>query len=170
MKLIESTNNYDCVAAALAMVLGTDLGEIERILFHNLMKPFPEPWDNLPKVPDMNVICEFMAGVGWALMPFEYNPQCSPHPDCPPVPVYPFREAGNVGGHFLASFQRVWEKQLSLGPGLIEGTVDETGHMVAWSGDAIYDPRGCIYSLNVTNKFDFVPKRFWLAAPMAVTE
>jgi hypothetical protein len=169
MNLLKSSNN-DCVAAAMAMVIGCKMSVVTSRLFTNLDTPFHAPFHELPKVPDMTVICEYMLQRGLAMVPFERNPQCSPHPDCPPVPVYPFREAGQVGGRFLDGPLAVWERQLTLGPGLIEGSVGEMGHMVAWSGDSVYDPRGFIYSLNVADKFDFVPKRFWLAAPMAVTE
>jgi hypothetical protein len=59
----------------------------------------------------------------------------------------------------------VFEGQLSHGKGVIEGVITSTakGHMVAWDGAVIYDPRGYMYSLNVANKFDFSPSRFWLA-------
>jgi hypothetical protein len=109
----------------------------------------------MPKVPSMEEL------VAWAyrkqrtgLVPFPFHPHCSPHPNCPGVPVWPDDDPNEV-----------FEGQLSHGKGVIEGVITSTakGHMVAWDGAVIYDPRGYMYSLNVANKFDFSPSRFWLA-------
>ena len=161
MKLITSSDN-DCVAASLAMLFDVEIGFIETHLFTALTKPFMRPWDGLPKVPDMNIICDW----AWetheiALVPFEYDPQCSPHKDCPPVSVYP-RTITTLG----ATADWVFDKQMAYGPGLIEGNTlgREVGHMCAWDGKIIYDPRGYCYSYNVAKeKFGYQITRFWLA-------
>jgi len=166
MRLIKQQGNADCVAAALAMVLnewtGGGIDYIKTALFSYLPKPFTGEWSDLPKVPDMNIICNW----AWdshsiALVPFEYSPTCTPARGCPPVPVWPRNTRSGMGP------EEAWLRHLSYGPGLLEGSLigREVGHMVAWSGDAIYDPRGYIYSLNVAQeKFKFQPARFWLAA------
>ena len=154
---------YKCVAASLAMLIGTDIGHVEKRLFTGLPKPFSGQWADLPKVPDMNVIC------GWlwetheiALIPFEYNPQCTPHKDCPPVSVYP-RTANcpYPTGHDQ------FRIQMDYGPGLIEGNITagrEVGHMCAWDGKVIHDPRGYCYSYHIAQvKFGYQITRFWLA-------
>jgi hypothetical protein len=152
MNLVTARNN-DCVAASLAMAFDINAGEIKSTLFTGLPKPFPAPWNELPKVPDMNVICNWAWGTKKiALVPFEYNPKCTPHKDCPPVPVWE-----DPDGAFAQA--------LSYGEGLLEGVKikAERGHMCAWDGQAIYDPRGCIYSRNVAEAyFDFRIRRFWL--------
>ena len=160
MNLITSSNN-DCVAASLAMLLGVDIGYIELHLFTALTKPFTGRWVDLPKVPDMNVICDWLwEPCGIALVPFEYNPQCTPHKDCPPVPVYP---RTTVGPHETAHV--AFKAQMNYGPGLLEGlTEGEVGHMCAWDGKIIHDPRGYCYTPNVAQeKFDYQMTRFWLA-------
>jgi hypothetical protein len=163
MNLIKQEGTDDCVAAALAMVFDVSLGYIKAELFTDLMFPFPEPWDKLPKVPDMNVICDYAMGQqGVALVPFELDPLCSPHVDCKPVPVWPRSKTATARGP--------WKFEIALrkGPGLIEGTLtrngNQLGHMVAWDGTVIYDPRGYCYSTNVAMpRFNFQPRRFWLA-------
>lgn len=155
MNLITSSNN-SCVAASLAMLFDCSIDIIKSELFSSLLYPFPAPWSHLPKVPDMNVICDW----AWnnrrvALVPFEYNPYCSPAADCPPIPVWP--ESGDV--------EKAFSRALGYGAGLLEGLVDEKrGHMCAWSGNVVHDPRGYSYSRNVAkSKFGFHIIRFWLA-------
>ena len=161
MKLITSNNN-DCVAASLAMLFDVDLSYVETRLFANLPKPFPGQWADLPKVPDMNVICDWAWQRRTALIPFEYDPQCTPHKDCPPVSAYPRTTSSpHKTGH--AQFKI----QLDYGPGLIEGVITgrEVGHMCAWDGKVIHDPRGYCYSYHIAQeKFDYRVTRFWLAA------
>ncbi|MHC4121287.1 MAG: hypothetical protein ACYSWO_27750 [Planctomycetota bacterium] len=161
MKLVKGRCGFDCVAASLAMVCEADLDYIMLALFSDLEKPFSGLWSHIPKIPDMNAVCDWMWGDRKiALVPFEYNPQSTPHKDCPPVPVWPrsLRCRGDA--------DNAWARALAYGPGLLEGTTGTLGHMVAWSGDAIYDPRGFIYSINIAvEKFEFSPRRFWLAVP-----
>jgi hypothetical protein len=160
MKLITTTNN-DCVAASLAMLFDVDLGYIETLLFTALTKPFSGQWSGFPKVPDMNIICDWACQRGTALVPFEYDPQCTPHKSCPPVSVYP---QTTRCPHETAD--AAFDKQMEYGPGLIEGTIigREVGHMCAWDGKVIYDPRGYCYTRNVAKeKFGYQITRFWLA-------
>jgi hypothetical protein len=160
MNLVHSFSN-DCVAASLAMLFGCDIEAIKHELFSNLMHPFPAPWDCLPKVPDMNVICDWAWGHRrTALVPFEYDPYCSPDVNCPTVPVWPI--SPNKPGSAEFAFSRA----LGYGSGLLEGVVvdGERGHMCAWDGNVVYDPRGYIYSRNIAlDKFDYRIRRFWLA-------
>jgi hypothetical protein len=159
MQLVTSKNN-NCVAASLAMVLGSRCPErVEQDLFcFPREHPFPPPWNHLPMVPNMDLICDWMlTEKSIALTPFTRNPLCSPHPDCPGVS--PYNEDP----------EKVFQAQLNFGIGLLEGVVPKAvgdiGHMCAWDGHAIHDPRGYIYSLNVAEeKFHFTVKRFWLAS------
>ena len=159
---LQGANQNDCVAASLAMLLGVSMDYIKGRLFVALTRPFPNPWAEFPKVPDMNVICDWL----WekhkvALTPFEYDPQCSPHKDCPPVSVYP-QTCGSL--HVDADW--AFDKQTAYGPGLFEGSIvgKEIGHMCAWDGQTIFDPRGYCYSRNVAQtKFNYQITRFWLA-------
>ena len=155
MHLLTSKNN-NCVAAAVAMVIGSGSAErVEGDLFCLPSEhPFPVPWEHLPLVPNMDMICDWMLTEHHiALTPFTRNPLCSPHKDCPGVSPY------NEDPEW------VFEQQLDFGMGLLEGTVpNKFGHMCACVGQVIYDPRGYIYSLNVADKFNFTPVRFWLAS------
>jgi len=151
MKLITNNENK-CVFASLAMLIVEDINMVEGWLKHYLPDAtFPPPYDELPRVPDMISICAWLLGRNIALTPFPFDPQCTPHPSCPAKAVY-------------ENPQGVFNARLALGPGLIEGVVNgDRGHMVAWNGTTIYDPRGYCYSLNVSWKFDFEPAQFWLA-------
>ena len=152
---LEIAGDNDCTAASLAMLFNMASGYIKKELFPPLPQyPFPKPWDDLPMVPSMEMVCDW----AWrkqriALVPFPYHPHCSPHPDCPSIPVWPNDDPDEI-----------FTEQLAYGRGVIEGAVEpELGHIVAWDGKVIYDPRGYIYSLNVADKFNFKPTRFWLA-------
>ena len=155
MKLITSTDKYDCVAVSMAMLLGVSVAHVKSLVWPDPLEyPFPAPWDTLPKIPSMEVICEWMLfSHDIALVPFPHNPVCTPDVTrCPPVPVYD------------EDPDTVFNRQLELGPGLLEGVrARGSAHMCAWDGQAVFDPRGHIYSLNITHLHDFVPTRFWLA-------
>jgi hypothetical protein len=147
------TGKNECVVGSLAMLLGVAPEFIRRQICHNPpIYPFPAPWDEYPLVPSMEIICDWAySHMNVAMVPFPYNPLCTPHEDCPPTPVWD--DDADV----------VFEGQLEYGTGLIEGTVDGAhGHMVAWDGSVIYDPRGYCYSLNIAEKHGFTPARFWL--------
>ncbi len=161
MRLVTANNN-DCVAASLAMLLDVELGYIKNQLFTDLPKPFPGQWELFPKVPDMNVICDWVWGTYQiALTPFEYDPQSTPHRNCPPVSVYP-RTTNLLG----VTADGAFDNQMAHGPGLLEGLTlnGSLGHMCAWDGKVIHDPRGYCYSYNVAKeKFSYQVTRFWLA-------
>jgi len=149
MRLILS-NNHDCVAASLAMVTGIPMSDIKEDLFTDLEYPFPPPWDKLPKVPNMDVICDYLwLGFRLGLTPFNNAPFCSPDVACPSFPVW--EDAA-------AMFQR----QLGFGPGLLEGTVAGKGHMCAWDGTMVFDPRGYAYLPDEADDLGFDIERFWL--------
>ena len=144
-----------CVVTSVAMLINetpdATFHIIDKPMTAQQRRPFPEPWDDCPLVPSMHEICDrLLKQKSIALVPFERNPKVTPHPDCPEYPVWENPE-------------QKFEAQLSYGKGLIEGTVGEKGHMVAWDGKVVYDPRGYCYSMNVASKFNFVPRRFWLA-------
>lgn len=164
MRMVEQENN-GCVYASLAMVLNEPL----QTICHNFKTwelqdshPFPAPWDGCPRVPSMHEICdEAIKHFKTAFVPFEFDPEVAPHPDCPPIKVWtPTRS----NPHRTASV--VFNNQLRRGPGLIEGMKGDKGHMVAWDGSVVYDPRGYCYSINVAGRFDFSPRRFWLSVKM----
>jgi hypothetical protein len=160
MRLIKSNDN-NCVAASIAMVFNLICVDVQNGLLRLQPRvfPFKHPYAHLPKVASMEQVCEWAADRRLTLMPFPRNPMCSPHPDCPAVPVWD-AEVGRP------SADDMFDKAMRRGPGLLEGLVGEKGHMVAWDGNVVFDPRGYCYSLNVaTDLFDFVPTRFWLAGP-----
>ena len=154
MNLVIGTNGQ-CLLASVAMLIGESLEATRQILIGHLdwpdKHPFEGEWEDYPRVPSMHEVVDAL----WrfkrlGLVPFEYNPSCAPHIDCPSIDVW----------------QRPREQflnQLDFGSGLIEGVVDDRGHMVAWDGQVVLDPRGYCYSLNVSDKFDFQPTRYWLA-------
>jgi hypothetical protein len=151
MRLVIDYEGGNCLLASLAMLFDLSWDEVEKDLFSNLEYPFQPPWDSCAKVPDMNVV------VDWALhkhnrslVPFEYDPVCTPHQDCTPVKVW-------KDGHekFL--------KVLNYWTGLIEcETYAGKGHMVAWDGSHVYDPRVVVrYRFEELIK-GFIPRRFWI--------
>lgn len=153
MRLIEQETD-GCVYASLAMVLNEKLEAAYHCYKHwnyDRNYPFTGEWEKVPRVPSMEEICD----ISWrhfkmALIPFPLDPVATPHEDCKPIHVW----------------DQPWKKftsQLSFGKGLIEGLHDGRGHMVAWDGSIVYDPRGYCYSINVADRFNFEPKRFWLA-------
>ena len=149
MKLVLGTGQHDCAAASLAMVTGLDIQDVKSQLFDDLVYPFDPPWDKHPKVPTMDEICEWAwVEQGIALVPFNYNPGCSCGPGCNEVPVW-------------GDADRAFRRQLALGRGLLEGTTSNGGHMCAWDGEQILDPRGYKYQLG--SEINFKPIRFWLA-------
>jgi len=152
MKLIRSESN-GCVAASVAMLFDWDLKALAAFPQFDTKRctyPFPYPWDKLPKVSSMVEICEWafrFAGCG--LTPFPRNPVCTPDEDCSPVPVYE-----NGEPQFLT--------HLAFGAGLLEGSVEGRGHMCAWDGLRVWDPRGHIYQIEDAPEYTFKPARFWL--------
>jgi hypothetical protein len=143
-----------CVAASIAMVFDMPLEVVEyHYLFNPCCRsfPFPSPWHRSPMVASMDEVCDWAHNnfkVG--LVPFPRNPGCSPAEECPAVPVWPDGE-----GKFLV--------HLSYGIGLLEGHVEHMrGHMCAWDGEKVYDPRGHTYSFANASDFDFTATRFWL--------
>ncbi len=162
MYLIKQEKN-GCVYASLAMVLNEKLETITRHFNtwgyeQGQMYPFLGEWETLPRVPSMHEICEVaMFHYDTGFVPFQRDPEVAPHPDCPPIRVWEHIQNRSVDA------EGMFRAQLSRGPGLIEGFKDDTGHMVAWDGSIIYDPRGYCYSPNVADRFDFEPRRFWLA-------
>jgi len=154
MKLkLQETNG--CVYASLAMVLNLEPAAVYSIFKHwkfeeNL--PFEGEWKDVPRVPSMEEICDLaFRHCHTAFVPFPLDPKASPHESCKPVSVWKEPQAKFLG-------------QLAWGRGLIEGinTTNGRGHMVAWDGNVVYDPRGYCYSMNVADKFNFEPRRFWL--------
>lgn len=153
-----------CVYASLAMVLGEKLETIE----HNFKCwsnnfPFSGEWEKVPRVPGMHEICEVaIRHFKTAFVPFEYDPEVTPHEDCKPIKVWGDRPERVINA---LDAREMFLLQLSRGPGLIEGvnTGNGRGHMVAWNGQVVFDPRDYCYSINVTDKFYFNPLRFWLA-------
>lgn len=155
MRLIEQERD-GCVYASVAMLLSIDKSAAYHLLCSHWkvedFKPFAEPFQDVPRVPSMEEICDALIryNSGIALVPFPRNPLATPHQECPPIQVW-------------ANPEEKFRQQLSRGRGLIEGIVGDRGHMVAWDGSIVYDPRGYCYSINVSDKFNFVPRRFWLA-------
>lgn len=153
MRLVKQEKN-GCVYAALSMVLNERLDTIYANFKHWDYKdnyPFTGEWSMVPRVPSMEEICDIaIRHFKTAFVPFPIDPLATPHEDCKPIHVWQYP-------------QKKFTSQLSFGRGLLEGMVVESGHMVAWDGSVIFDPRGYCYSINVADRFDFQPRRFWLA-------
>ena len=153
MQLIKQKRN-ECTYTSVAMLLGhPDASVIKNVMTRDWTKsdftPFPEPFDEVPRVPSVHEICETLVvfyNIG--LVPFERCPMMTPHEYCPSVSVW--RDP-------VARFR----DHLWLGEGLIEGTKGQTGHMVAWDREKVFDPRGYTYEIEDAHKFDFEPTRFW---------
>ena len=151
MNLIRSSKNQ-CVAASVGMLFEWKLEALADFPLFDItcyQYPFPHPWSHLPKVASMVEICEWAITVtGCGLVPFPRNPTCVPSAKCPSTPVFKDGEAS-----FLT--------HLSYGAGLLEGIVS-VGHMCAWDGLKVYDPRGYTYQIEDAPAYDFAPSRFWL--------
>lgn len=157
MRLHKQETN-GCTYAALAMVLNLQPEAVYAIFRHWNYKdnhPFTGEWENVPRVPSMEEICDLaLRHCKTAFVPFPFDPIAFPHEDCKPI-------------HVWDEPQKKFEGQLGFGRGLIEGLLSNgRGHMVAWDGHVVYDPRGYCYSINVADKFNFTPRRFWLAVPI----
>lgn len=153
MKLIRCGES-GCVVASVAMLVGRELAWVEGFPMFNPIcyrYPFPQPWARLPKVASMEEICDWAyQTLRVGLIPFPRNPGCSPAGECPMQPVYKDGE-------------EVFLNQLSYGAGLLEGVVEhDRGHMCAWDGEKVHDPRGYIYSFENADGFNFTATRFWL--------
>jgi len=150
MKLIVSPDNFSCVAASLAMVTNISLDIVLEELFTDLPCPFPPPWDEIPKVPTTDEIAFWL----WTehfhgIMPFNRNPTCSINSECPPIKVWSDEET-------------MWQRQLTFGWGLLEGATVNGGHLCAWDGSLVFDPRGYIYKWRDRLEYSFDAHRFWL--------
>jgi len=153
MRLIKSNKN-NCVYASVAMLLGVSLDKAYELL-HNKdakigEKPFTGIYKDFEVVPDMAVICDSL----WSkkrigLTPFYFDPTCSPHPNCQPISTWKNPKAS-------------FKLQLGFGSGLLEGKTEKCGHMCAWDGQVIFDPRGHIYSYDLAEIMNFEINRFWL--------
>ncbi len=155
MNLIQSSKNQ-CVAASVGMLFEWKLEELAGFQLFDITRhqyPFPRPWSHLPKVASMEEICGWAFSiVGCGLVPFPRNPTCAPSADCPPQPVFKDGEG-------------VFRSHLSFGAGLLEGLIKDRGHMCAWDGLKVYDPRNHIYQIEDADDYDFTPSRFWLSVP-----
>jgi hypothetical protein len=156
MNLIQGSKNQ-CVAASVGMLFEWELEELACFALFDITRhqyPFPHPWSHLPKVASMEEICEWAFSVtGHGLVPFPRDPTCAPSADCPPQPVFKDGE-------------RAFRNQLVFGAGLLEGRINgRLGHMCAWDGMKVYDPRGYIYQIENADDFEFTPTRFWLSVP-----
>lgn len=153
MRLVKAENN-GCVYASVAMLTNNHLNWAYDSLYtcgaKIGQKPFIGIYKDFEVVPDMAVICDVL----WrkkrtGLVPFEFDPKCAPNANCPPISTW-------------ENPTKVFMQQLGYGPGLLEGKTKVCGHMCAWDGQVIYDPRGFIYSFNLAATMGFEPKRFWL--------
>lgn len=150
MRLVRAKDKT-CVIASLAMLTYLDYTEVEKEIMPNLEYPFNPPWEKYPKVPCMDMICDWL----WqryhrSLTPFNKNPHCSPSPACNSVPVW-------------YDGEEKWKSQLDYGIGLLEGTYNRfIGHMCAWDGSRVFDPRGYVYNWEDRETFEFDAERFWL--------
>jgi hypothetical protein len=154
MQLITSRIN-ECVAASVAMLFDLTLEEVKSYhLFSEayLTYPFTYPWHKVPKVPSMEEVCEWAyTNFQVGLVPFPYDPGCQLHACGETVPVYP-------------NSQEALDRQMKLGSGMLEGRATDTsrGHMCAWDGGKILDPKGYVYLPEARAYNRFQIHQFWL--------
>jgi len=156
MEMILTEAPLTCVHASLAMLTGLSLDSLAISL--PVYFPFPPPYEKVPAGQDMANVCEWaweVARIG--LMPFDRCPAVAIGPGKPAVPIW---EDG----------EKKWRHQLGYGPGLLEGSTERlsdgvllnTGHMCAWDGERIFDPRGYRYAWKDRKDHKFDAERFWL--------
>lgn len=138
-----------CSAASVAMLLNEEYNSIYKLFQYEDKYPFPSPNDKLERVPSMEELCciiwkKYKVG----FMPFPKSLYCYPAPDSEPYFVWD-------GDDNFRSF-------LDFGEGLLEGVSTNCGHLCAWDGKEIYDPRGDVYKYEHASLFDFESTRFWL--------
>lgn len=155
MKL-ELSGDYTCVHASLAMVCRLPTWEVAKGL--PLYFPFPPPYEGVPAGHSMVEVCRWLwADQGMMAMPFDRDPTVAICPGTPSVPVW-------------GDGEKMWRQHLGYGEGLLEGRTERlsggeqlyTGHMCAWDGKQILDPRGYKYELSAADDMGFYPERFWL--------
>jgi hypothetical protein len=133
------------------MLLDEPVANVVSDLFSDLDYPFNPPYEKYPRVPCMTEICEWMWEKSFGmLMPFERCPKVAISPRTASVSVW-----AELGEHRF-------QKHMRYGPGLLEGKTDRAGHMCAWDGKYVYDPRGYIYEWHYRTEHEFDAERFWL--------
>lgn len=153
MRLILTEKPFTCVHASLAMLLGGSESHHEYVKNSlPLRYPFPSPYQGVPAGHSMAEVCDFIQRSGtWivGLMPFDRSPTCSIAPELPEVSVW-------------SEGELKWRQHLRFGRGLLEGHTEVVGHMCAWDGRNVYDPRGYIYAWEDREDYNFDAERFWL--------
>jgi hypothetical protein len=143
---LKTGTKYGCVYATLAMLLDKEPKQIEKEFNPNGMKFFNSVWPKLPIVPSKPEIVDWLWHQGYAVVDFVRDPKMKPHVEAPAVSVH-------------ENSEEVFKQQLSYGVGFLEGFT-KLGHMCAWDGERIYDPRGYVYSYENAYKYCFEPESF----------
>lgn len=150
MKLIK-TDQYQCVAAAFAMAMGTTMEDIFEKLGHNgkeqILDDIPTPACYRSFHPQEFV--DLLLLDGYSLTMIELDP-CLKHGD-------------SIVSHGALLGEDRFFLSLAYGDGVIFGTVGAgKGHAVTWNSQEqkIYDPRG--YTLRWNKDQDFQPRQFFL--------
>jgi hypothetical protein len=132
------------------MLLDEDRKRIHKEFYPEGAKYFKGLWSKYPKVPSKPEIIDWI----WrrnriALVEFVRDPQMKPSVEAPAVSVY-------------TDSEKVFRDQLKYGAGLLEGFT-KLGHMCAWDGERIFDPRGYVYSYEKADKYGFEVTSFLMA-------
>jgi hypothetical protein len=150
MKLI-TTNNYQCVPAAFAMVMGTTVEELLTRLGHDGKEvvaedvPLPEGWRSFHPEEFVDLLLED----GYSATMISIAPMMIHGPKL-------INHAAYIGqGRFFEA--------LLYGNGVIFGQLDDggRGHAVAWNRSEVklYDPRG---KISEWEDIDLKPLQFYL--------
>jgi len=163
MILHGNPNNWSCLPAAFAMVLGMDPEEFIKQIGHD---GSDEPYrrESLKAGFHEQECIEVLQRWGYACTPIEIMPRISPHSD-----GWDARSIFFGGGGTQDNWDRLLY-HLEYYCGVLTGLYTpparaEVGHAVAWDFDTrmIYDPiaGGLIYSLEDAHKYGFTPGCFW---------
>ncbi len=161
MILHGNPNNWSCLPAAFAMVIGrTPEWMIKEIGHDGSDEPYAET--GLKAGFHEQECIEVLQRLGYACTPIEIGPMISPHHD--------MRDARRIyfGSDLSANWVRLL-RHLKGTRGVLTGIYTKlnnptkvTGHAVAWDGVEIHDPIGPrIYPLEDAHKYGFTPRCFW---------
>ena len=147
MDLIKGENNFDCILAAAAMVMDTDLAELKKLIGHagsevifpNASEPYCFRGFHIQEIIDQAFLNN------WSVMYIQRKFGLDPFIGQDPSFII------NVSSKRMATYLKKF-------PGIIAGVSNNKNHAVAWDGKMIYDPSGSVYTLR---EFNYDIQEFW---------
>lgn len=139
MKLIRSTNFWNCTLAAAAMVMDTTIEELEELIGHNgseiinpsLKSPANRKGFHMQEIIDAAMVLDY------AVVPIEAKPIQTPD--------------GTKFNSIKLPESR-FQDYLNNYKGIIQGArPNGVWHSVAWDSSNVYDPSGKIYGIKDIN-------------------